>query len=89
MKFELQGVLFSPNGDITIQVDTAEERIAQSVFHCLIQGLPDIVIRKDETFGYTFEIPDNFMESLEKQKEDYNELLKKNPNTKIYSRLDE
>jgi hypothetical protein len=79
-------VEFYPEDNVYhVRLETSEERLAMSAFHSLITKTPTIEITPSKRReGYTVEIPDNFMETLDKQKKEFKELVEQNPHTRIY-----
>lgn len=85
MKLEVVKIEGYPNSkQIHIKLMTANERLAMSAFHSLIHKTPTIVASKENRQGnWMIEIPDDFFEQMKKQQEDFNELVKQNPDTRI------
>lgn len=92
MKLEVTKIEFLPSEDdhsrevIRVSIQTAEERLALRAFHKKITRLLPIYVYKDKNLGYTIQLNDKFLENLNKQKQEYDELVKQNPNTRIYKK---
>ena len=85
MKLEVVKIEGYPNSkQIHISLMSGNERLALNVFHSLIHKTPTIVASKENRQkNWMIEIPDDFFEQMRKQQEDFNELVKQNPDTRI------
>ncbi len=94
MKLEVTKIEFLPSEDqnsrevIRVSIQTAEERLAIRAFHKKITGLLPIYVYKDKNLGYIISLNDRFLENLNKQKQEYDELVKQNPSTRVYKDSD-
>ena len=89
LKLEVMKIEHYPeNNAFHVQLWSGNERLAMSAFHSLITKLPKIIITPQKNYGgYTVEIPDNLFEIIDKQREEFNELIEQNPNTTVINRL--